>query len=292
MTKPSVALIGAGAAGTAIALALRKTAYPITAVASRSLASANRSAALLDCEFFTTDLPAASQQADLVIIATSDGVIETVCQTIADADGFAPQQLVIHLSGAMTSDALIAAREQGADTLSLHPAQTMVEPQLAAESLKSAWFCLEGNDAGVQRGRTIVDDISGKSTVIDKDKKALYHAALSVSANYLIALESTAVELLTAAGIARKDALDFLMPLIQGSVDTLAHNGLPNALTGPISRGDVATIKKHLDSLADATGTNLQLYKTMGLEALKLAEAKQKMVPGSESLIRNLLTDR
>jgi len=289
MSKPTVALLGAGAAGTAITLALHRAGYPVAAVASRSLDSAKRCAALVDCEFAGTDLTAASREAEVVIIATSDSVIETVCQSIANVGGFAPQQLVLHLSGALTSEVLATAHDLGTDTLSLHPAQTMVEPLQAAESLKSAWFCLEGNDAAIARGNAIVNDISGKATVIEKNKKALYHAALSVSSNYLITLESIAVEMLTAAGIPPQEALNFLMPLIQGSVDTLAHSGLPNALTGPISRGDAKTIEKHLGALTDESGNRLLFYKMMGLETLKLAKSKQKMDRSSQIEIQDLL---
>jgi predicted short-subunit dehydrogenase-like oxidoreductase (DUF2520 family) len=291
MSKPTVALIGAGAAGTAITLALHRAGYPITAIASRSLDSAKRSAVLVNCDFVGTDLAAAADKAEIIIIATSDSVIEAACQSIASADGFSPRQLVLHLSGALTTDALATARDLGADTLSLHPAQTMVEPQRAAESLKSAWFCLQGNDSAIARGKVIARDISGKTTVIDKNKKSLYHAALSVSSNYLITLESIAVEMLTAAGIPQQEALNFLMPLIQGSVDTLAHNGLPDALTGPISRGDAKTIERHLHALTNASESTVQFYKMMGLEALKLAKAKQKMTQSSETQIQNLLLD-
>jgi len=290
MSKPAVALIGAGAAGTAITLALHKVDYPVTAVASRSLDSAKRAAELADCEFVSSDLAAASRKAEIVIIATSDSSVETVCQSIAAAKGFAPGQLVLHLSGALTSDALVTAGDIGADTLSLHPAQTMVEPLPAAESLKSAWFCLEGNDSAIARGSAIANDISGKSTVIDKHKKPLYHAALSVASNYLITLESIAVELLATAGIPKQQALSLLMPLIQGSVDTLVQSGLPDAITGPISRGDTKTIEKHLHALGNEPESSLQFYKMMGLEALKLAKARQNMAPGSEILIRDLLT--
>jgi len=225
----------------------------------------------------------------IVIISTPDSAIEATCQTLADSGGFCTGQLVLHLSGALTSDALNAARAAGADTLSLHPAQTMVEPIQGAALLKTAWFCLEGNDSAVARGRDITNEISGNTIVIDKDKKALYHAALSFSSNYLTTLEAIAIEMLTETGISRQNALALLMPLIQGSVDTLANCSLPDALTGPMSRGDVRTIEKHLHAMEGGAESHQQIYKMMGLEALKLARAKGKMAQGSEEIIRNLL---
>jgi predicted short-subunit dehydrogenase-like oxidoreductase (DUF2520 family) len=289
MIKPAVALIGAGSAGTAMAIALHKEGYPIAAVSSRSLKSAQRCGALVDCEHTGTDPADASRQAEIIIISTPDSAIENTCQIVVDSGGLCTGQLMLHLSGALTSDALIAARAEGADTLSLHPAQTMVEPFQSAELLKTTWFCLEGNDSAVARGREITNEISGNTIVIDKDKKALYHAALSFSSNYLTTLEAIAIEMLIEAGISRQNALALLMPLIQGSVDTLANFSLPDALTGPMSRGDAKTIEKHLRAMEEGPESHLKLYKMMGLEALKLARAKGKMAQGSEEMIQNLL---
>jgi len=291
MTKPPVTLIGAGSAGTAITVALHRAGYPIAAVASRNLESAKRCAALVDCVNAGTDLATACQQAEVVIIATTDSAIESTCQTIAASTGFRTGQLVLHLSGALTSDALNAACEAGADTLSLHPFQTLVNPQQGANLLKSAWFCLEGIDSAITRGKDIANNISGKFTIIDKDNKALYHAALSVSSNYLTTLEATAIDMLTQAGIPRQNALSLLMPLIQGSVDTLANCDLSDALTGSISRGDVKTVEQHLQAMRDGPEAHLQIYRLMGLETLKLAEARGKMAPGSEKKIQKLLSN-
>jgi len=291
MIKPSVALIGAGSAGTAMCIALHRAGHPIAAVASRSLESAKRCGLLVDCEQTGTNPAEAARLAEVVIIATPDGTIENTCQTLVDSGGLHSGQLVLHLSGALTSDALIIARTVGADTLSLHPAQTMVEPLTSAELLKTACFCLEGNDSAVARGKAITDEISGNTIVIDKDKKALYHAALSVSSNYLTTLEAMAIEMLAGAGITRQDALALLSPLIQGSVDNLANTGLPDALTGPISRGDAQTVEKHMRVLETGPEAHLKLYKMLGLETLKLAIEKGKMAEGSEELIEKLLNN-
>lgn len=270
-------------------VALHRESYPVAAVSSRSVESAQRCGSLVDCEHTGTDPTAASRQAEIIIISTPDNAIETTCQTMADSGGFRNGQLVLHLSGALTSDALNAARTAGADTLSLHPAQTMVEPLRGADLLKKAWFCLEGNDSAVTRGRDIANDISGNTIVIDKDKKALYHAALTFSSNYLTTVEAIAIEMLTETGISRQNALALIMPLIQGSVDTLANCGLPDALTGPVSRGDAKTIEKHLCAMRQGPESHLLIYKMLGLEALKLARAKGKMAQGREEMIQNLL---
>ena len=291
MIKPAIALIGAGSAGTAMCIALHRAGYPIVAISSRNLESAQRCGDLVDCEQTSCDPIEAAVKAQVIIIATPDHAIETTCEALSESEQLSKNQLIIHLSGALTSDALITARSQGLDTLSLHPAQTLADSVHGAELLKTAWFCLEGNDKAVARGQEITNAISGNSFVIAKDKKALYHAALSVSSNYLATLEATAIKMLTETGISKQNALALLMPLIQGSVDSLSNLGLPDALTGPISRGDVQTIEKHLCAMQKGPESQRSLYKTLGLETLKLAKAKGQMARGSEELIRELLVN-
>jgi len=290
MTKPTVALIGAGSAGGAMAVALYRTGYPIVAVASRQLASAQRCGELVAASWVGTDIVAAAGRAEIVMIATPDHAIEQCCNDIAAADGFKPGQLVVHLSGALSSQVLHSAASAGANTLSLHPAQTLVDPLQGAELLKSCWFCLDGDDAAIDQGTQIVNDLSAMSFAISQEKKGLYHAALSLSCNYLTTLQAIAVELLAETGISRKDALSLLLPLIQGSVKNLSMMGLPNALTGPISRGDSATVEEHLHALKTVPEDYLSVYKLMGLQALKIARAKNKMNAGSAPLIEKQLS--
>ncbi|WP_428634406.1 Rossmann-like and DUF2520 domain-containing protein, partial [Sedimenticola sp.] len=236
MTKERIALVGAGAAGGALALALHQAGYLLVGVASRTLESAQRCAALVGNPPATTDPAPAVVNADIIILATPDGQIEPACRAIADQGVIRPGQLFLHLSGALTADALAAARNKGAEVLSLHPIQALADPVKGAELLRGTWFCLEGTAAAISRAEQLVKALQGESLIIPAERKALYHAALCVAANYLVTIESIAVTLLEQIGIDRQAGLKAILPLIAGSVENLSHSGLPQALTGPISR--------------------------------------------------------
>ncbi|MCB1758910.1 MAG: DUF2520 domain-containing protein [Gammaproteobacteria bacterium] len=287
--KPSVSLIGAGAAGSALLLALHRLGYPITAVSSRSERSAMRCAALVGSPYATSDNASASRRGEIVIIATPDGVIGAVCRTLVEQQGIREGQLVLHLSGALGAAELKAAAMAGADTCALHPIQTLVKPQQGADLLRAAWFCLEGAPPGVERARELAMAISGHAFSLDAEQKPLYHAALCVSSNYLVVLENIAVEMLQRAGLERGVALQALLPLIRGAAENLAQAGLPEALTGPISRGDVRTVERHLESLAQGSGEHARLYHQLGRAALRLAREKGQLSASAEEVLKRML---
>lgn len=292
MTTERIALVGAGAAGGAMVLALHQAGYPIIGVASKSLASAQRCSERIECPLFTTDPARVVVNADIIILATPDDQIAAVCEAIANQGVIQPSQLFIHLSGALTSDALMAAQHKGADTLSLHPIQALADPVKGAALLKNAYFCLEGTTAAVAKVTPLVNSLSGKTLVIPAAKKALYHAALCIASNYLVTLESVAVSLLEQIGVDRMAGMQALLPLIQGSVENLAHSGLPNALTGPISRGDSETIAHHIDSLREIPQEYQSLYRMLGKETIQLALDKGGLSAEAAEQIKVLLTPR
>lgn len=287
--EPSISLIGAGAAGSALLIALQRKGYPIAAISSRTAESAARCAELVGAPYASTDNTAACAAGDIIIIATPDSRIRPVCEEISEEHGFKPGQLVLHLSGAVTSDALATAAKLGADTCAMHPMQTLAQPVEGARLLETACYCLEGGVPGVARARQLAERLSGRVLTIDKAGKALYHAALCVASNYLVVLEKMAVEMLATAGIDRKDALPALMPLIRGAADNLADCGLPDALTGPISRGDAGTVEKHLQVIGEKQRGYLRLYRDLGREALSIARERGKIEPAGATRLAQML---
>ncbi len=272
--KPSIALIGAGAAGSSLILALSRRGYPVRGVASRSLESAGRCARAVHCPLATTQAGALIEHADIVIIATPDGLVEPVCSQLAGHPGWRSGQYVIHLSGALGADALDTARVQGAHTLSMHPAQTFTDPEQGARSLKGAYFALEGDAAALSMGQCLVSDLGANAIEIPAQFKTLYHAALCVASNYLVGLADAATRLLSHAGVDKDAALALMLPLMQGAVDNLRRDGLPGALTGPISRGDADTVRKHLQTLQRNAPELLPLYRESGRQTQRVAKEK------------------
>ncbi len=289
MTRRKIGLIGAGSAGTALMLALHEKGYPIAGIVSRTRTSAERCARLVGCEMVSTDPGKVVPLADVVFIATPDGAIREVCEGIAKGKGFRTGQIVAHLSGALTSEELQAARACGAKGMALHPMQTFADPQQGAKNLIGASFSLEGDPEAVAFGREVVEALSGRVFVIPKEQKALVHAALCVASNYLVTVADMAARMLERAGIEKGEALEAMLPLIQGTVNNLARDGLPSALTGPISRGDAATITRHLKAMEELAPEVLDLYRRLGEHTVRLAREKGGLDPEEEEAIRGML---
>ncbi len=289
MTARKIGLIGAGAAGTALILALHERGYPIAGIVSRTLAKAQRCARWVGCERFSTDPGTVVPLAEVVFIATPDGAIREVCEGIAGHGGFRAGQIVAHLSGALTSDELEAARACGAKGMALHPMQTFADPRQGAKNMIGASFSLEGDPEAVAFGREVVEAFSGRVFVIPREQKALYHAALCVASNYFVTVVDLAARLLERAGIEKGAALEAMLPLIRGTVNNLARDGLPSALTGPISRGDAATIARHLKAMEELAPEVLDLYRTLGEETVRLARKKGGLDREEEEAIRGML---
>ncbi len=293
MTLEKISIVGAGHAGTSMAFALRNVGYGISAVASRSLDSARRCAELVGCAVYSTDPAEASKLADVVIISTPDDVIGDVCDGIASRGGFRAGQVVMHLSGSQTSDILRSARDAGAKVLSFHPIQSLPCPRDAPERLKGAFFSVEGDGDAVSFGMELARRLGGRPFVIRAELKPLYHSALCVASNYLVAIAELSVKLLGGYGTSGQvDPLEIILPLMGGTLENLRAIGLPDALTGPISRGDVGTISSHIAQISRHAPDLLEPYRVLGKLTLDLALRKGTISPDRASEILEALSSR
>lgn len=283
-------IVGAGIVGKALALALPARGYRVAGVASRTLGSARACAELAGCDRYGVDPVEIAHLASVVLISTPDRTIRSVCEQIAAGDGFAPGDLAIHLSGALDSDALDAARQCGAFALSLHPIQTFADHRIAAGRLVGSYFSLEGDEEAVSFGRRLVEDLGGSSVVVSPEGKSLYHAALCVASNYLVVLADLAARMLRGSGVPEEDALPLLMPLIRGTVENLERVGLPQALTGPIGRGDTNTIEHHLEVLRRQMPDLLRVYSILGEGAAEVGVQKGTLDAEGRKRILEMLT--
>jgi predicted short-subunit dehydrogenase-like oxidoreductase (DUF2520 family) len=291
MTATTIGLVGAGAAGASLLLALHRQGFVIGGVASRRLDSAKRCAARVACQHASDDPAAVAKATDLLFIATPDGVISEVCEQIARQGGFRPGQSVAHLSGALSSDALQAARAAGASVMALHPVQTLVEPEQGADNLLGAYFGLEGDPSALTLGRRLVAALHGHAVEIGKEDKPLYHAALCVASNYLVGLADVAARMLAGAGVDKDIALPLMLPLMRGALDNLGQTGLPSALTGPISRGDAETVQGHLQALRKEAPQLVNFYRELGRQAQQLAEQKGQQDRAGQIRLQALLNE-
>ena len=263
-------IIGAGIVGTALAVRLEEAGHECIGVNTRSRLSYERFRSYLNKDHLTLDalIPAV----DWLFITTQDGMIRTVAEYLSANGLIKPGQVWIHCSGSLPSDVLRVKESLPVRCLSLHPLQAFASVEKALAILTGTHFGIEGDDEDL--GEVIVKDLGGTPHHILATQKSLYHAGAVVASNYLVVLASLAVELFGQAGIQGEEALASLLPLMRGTLYNLEQVGLPQALTGPIARGDAQVVRGHLDNMPSKL---MEIYKSLGSKALELGEDKKAL---------------
>lgn len=268
-----IGIIGAGRVGTAIGIILSARGYMLVGVVDKEEARAQALAARTGARVFASP-GALAREVEIVFITTSDAAIAKVAEEIAAAGGFWPGQTVVHMSGALGSSILESAARQGAVVLSIHPLQSFATGEQAVKVLPGSFFSIEGDAAGFPLARRLVEDMGGKCFFLSPGSKPLYHAGACVASNYLVTLVGQAVKLLVASGIPREEALAALLPLVEGTVKNIGEVGIPQALTGPIARGDIETVAGHLIAMRGVADELVAFYCFLGKETVKTALEK------------------
>jgi len=280
-----VGFIGAGTVGTALAVRLSGKGYPVIAVASRSKSSADKLAAgVPGCNSYETK-QAVADVAELVFITTPD---DAITQVVAEIE-WHPGQSVVHCSGADSLDSLEPARRAGARVGGFHPLQTFASVAHAIENLPGSTFALETDGELLETLKQMASALGGTWIRLGAGDKVLYHAAAVFACNYLVTLVKLSTDLWRVFGVSTPEATRALMPLLGGTLNNVENVGLPNCLTGPIARGDLGTIKKHLIALEKSAPALLSTYRELGLQTIPIALDKGKIDSERAEEMRQLL---
>jgi predicted short-subunit dehydrogenase-like oxidoreductase (DUF2520 family) len=207
-------------------------------------------------------------QVTAVFLAVPDEILPEMSLALASQGEAPPGCVVFHLSGALGTDPLAPLLERGYSVGTLHPLQTLADPVLGAEQLQGIYFAASGDPAALLAARRIVSPLGGSVFTVPVARRPLYHAAAVFASNYLGGLVGAAGRLMAQAGIPEDEALDAILPLARGSLENLGRLGPVRALTGPVSRGDVETVRLHLRTLEPRERA---LYASLGNEILALA---------------------
>jgi predicted short-subunit dehydrogenase-like oxidoreductase (DUF2520 family) len=268
-----IGFIGAGTTGTALAVRLSQKECPVVAVSSRTLSSAQKLARLVpNCQVCHTAQELADL-AELVFITTPDDVIARVCSEVQWRGG----QSVVHCSGAYSVDILEPAKDLGAAVGSFHPLQTFADVNQAIENLPGSTFALEAEEPLLSTLKELTFLLNGNWVELKPGDKVLYHAAAVFACNYLVTLVKLALDLWQDFGVSSKEATRALLPLLEGTINNIDNIGLPHCLTGPVARGDLGTIERHLSALEAKSPSLLTTYKELGLQTIPIALAKGKV---------------
>lgn len=279
--KPHIAIVGPGNLGTSLASSLKEAGYTVDAIISRpekkSLARARKLASRIGARVFSS---LDKVQSKIVWFCVPDSEIAKVAASLASTFQ-GKGRVALHSSGALASDELAALRKKGAVVASVHPLMTFVRG--SRPSLSGVSFAIEGNAAAVKISRRIVRDLGGHAYLIKKKQKAAYHAWGAFTSPLLTALLAMGEEVAVLAGVKRKAARKRAIPILQQTLANYASFGAPGAFSGPIVRGDVETVRKHLEVLRE--------MPTARRSYLALAEAATQYLPTKKkAVLRRLLS--
>ncbi len=244
---PPIVVIGRGRVGGSVSSA--------AAVAGLDVRQAGRD-----------ELDSGCSEAEIALICVPDGEIPSVAERVAVHAP--PLRFVGHTSGATGLGALAACTDSGIHAFSLHPLQTVPD---ASSSLTGAPAAIAGADAeAVTIARELALALGMRPFEIDERARAAYHAAAAIASNFLVALEESAATLLSRAGVDETEARELLAPLVLRSAANWAERG-DEALTGPIARGDHATVARHLEALRERAPELLPLYEALAARTMTIA---------------------
>ena len=281
-----LSVVGLGRVGTAIAVLLRRSGHRIAAVSGRGDSRGRAAQHLPDVPFLEPDAAAAAGQ--VVLLGVPDDLIEPVVARIAEAGGFWPGQWVVHLSGATSLGALDAARDLGAQRLSIHPLQTVPDVSAAIARIPGSAIAITADDeAGFAIGERLADDLGGDPFRLADGNRALYHAAAVFASNYLVVVSAAAAALFGAAGL--PDPVRAMAPLQRGTLENLERLGPAHALTGPAVRGDAGTIERNLQAIAEHAPASIPAYVVMCRAALDLAVRSGRLLEEGRDAVEEVL---
>ena len=277
--------VGAGKVGGALAVALARSGYPVAAIASRSRRSAEGLAEMVAGSLACGTVQEAADRSDVVFVTTPDDAIAAVASGIDWRQG----QGVVHCSGAASLDVFDAASAQGAVPGALHPLQAVSSAQEGAESFRGTTFGIEGAEEMRKYLAGVAKDIGGSPVFLRPEDKAMYHLTGVLMGNLLTSLGAAAAELWETFGFTRADGVRALAPMMRQVSVNLSRSGLPDALAGPYVRGDIGTVRKHLEVLRARAPQYLPLYRELALAGLPFARERGPIDEERAREIRELL---
>ncbi len=283
----SFTLVGAGRLGTVLAAALTRRGWTPELIVDTDARAARDARRAIGAGRAAASVPAASRLGDVVLVAVPDAEIARAAAGLAASGVGWTGRTVLHTSGLQPARLLEPLARRGALVASLHPVQSFARKDAPASVFAGITWGVEGDPAALPACVRIVRALRGRVLLLTERDKPLYHAACSLASNALVALEATAAGTLRAIGIGGPEAEAMLFPLVQGTLQNVKNFGLEKALTGPILRGDVETVRGHLEALRGGPEAR-EVYLVLGRRALGLA-AKRGLPAGRVRALKRLL---
>jgi predicted short-subunit dehydrogenase-like oxidoreductase (DUF2520 family) len=280
-----VGVVGAGRVGAVLAAALEAAGHTVVAAAGESDASRTRIAELLPRARVAKPTEVA-RSCDLLLLTVPDDMLANVVTVLSDSGALHAGQLVVHTSGRHGLGVLDPAARVGARTAAMHPAMTFTGTGIDLDRLAGCVFGLTAPAAERAAVEGLVADLGGRAMWVPEEMRTLYHSGLAHGANHLVTLVSQAMELLTAAGA--DDPAGTLRPLLTAALDNALEQG-DAALTGPIVRGDVGTVRAHLADIEANAPHTLPSYVALARDTLDRVVTDGRVLPIRADAIRRVV---
>ena len=274
----TLSIIGAGRVGRALGRRLRELGWKIGAVVTSSEPSARKAVRSIGAGRAHACLTRQVLAAQVILITTQDHSVAAVAAELARIGAEELRgKIVLHTSGALSSDVLDSVRQCGAAVGSMHPLQTF--SGVGVPPLEGRVFTIEGDVVAVRMARQMARALGAVPVQIEGSKKPLYHAAGALAAGNVLALMEAATRLMTAAGMKRREAVRALLPLTRQVLENFERLGPRAAWTGPLSRGDYGVVAAHTEAMKDLPPEFAQAYKEVNrLAAVVLAQDSATML--------------
>jgi predicted short-subunit dehydrogenase-like oxidoreductase (DUF2520 family) len=271
--------------GTALGGALARAGHEIVAASAVSAESVRRAERVLaGVAIRPADEVVAA--ADFVLLAVPDDALRPLIFGLANTDAWRPGQLVAHTSGAHGIGVLDPAAARGVLPLALHPVMTFTGRPEDVDRVEGASFGITAPDEMRPVAEALVVEMGGEPVWVPESARPLYHAALTVGSNHLVTLVNDALSLLASAGVEQPARL--LGPLLSAALDNVLRLG-DAALTGPVSRGDVATVSRHVHTLAEAAPGLLPSYLAMARRTAERARDSGQLAEADANAVLQVL---
>jgi predicted short-subunit dehydrogenase-like oxidoreductase (DUF2520 family) len=282
-----IGFIGAGRLGTALAWSLAQRGLRISAVMSRQRADGQRLAApIAGCENVETPQQVVDAS-ELVFVTTPDAAIAAA----AAAARWRPGMAVVHCSGVTEVDALRPAAEDGAMTGGFHPLQTFGDPAIAVRSLPGCTITVEAAEPLNATLVALATRLECRVNRLPPGMRGRYHAAAGYASQFINALFAEAAKIWVSWGATEEDAVQALLPLARGTLESIASAGVAQGMPGPVSRGDIESIEKHVAALTPLGPEVMEFYRVVCDRTIPLGMKRGAIDPVKAARLREILGD-
>jgi predicted short-subunit dehydrogenase-like oxidoreductase (DUF2520 family) len=282
-----IGIVGGGAVGTALGVALSRAGWPIHAVASRDATRRERFRSLVQVSRAFVDPEPLVEEVELIILAVPDDVVAPLAGTLRMYGG----QAMIHTSGALGAEALAPAMAAGTQIGSFHPLVSFADTERAVAALHGATIAIEADDQLAAMLADMAEAIGATPVRLAPGAKPAYHAAAVLAAGGFVALLDAIAELGRVAGLDESGSLTIYGRLIEGTLGNARALGIGAALTGPVTRGDLGTLRANLDVVRIHAPSAMDLYVAAARREIELATDRGVVAPEVAQAMRRTLDD-